>query len=738
MLFRSGLAYIPGRSLISRSSTFISADGFVFTSTNITDYQSITETTINPALTFSLGNITNSNPSGANETISLLFEVVVRNNISNTGNRSITNTGNLTYVNASNQNLSTTSNAPAIIVRLPNLSVTKTADNIAPQGNDPITFTIVVRNNNGAMAPVYNGIITDILNPNFVNVRNITITNSTLINFNQTFDNSTGNLTVVFDRLPVNAIMTIVFVADLKESINFNQTTPNRVNVTGTSLPGTNGSGGQTPGAPGTDTGERTGDPTMPAGAINNINATALVNITARSPTINKTSNGSKNVNLTIGAIAPQSIVISIPIGTTNNLRITDLVPSGLSVVGGLFNYTIGSNLTVQNSTPTAIFNSSTNTWEFVFGQVNATQFSNITIDYTVMVLNVTGNQNGVNLTNNATVYYQGTAAEVNGGSSTTTTRVIEPELQIIKTASTNIKPGDVCTFTLNISHKVSSTSNAYDLIILDNIPLGMTYLDTTSLPGSWTADATQPGKIIFNGPALLLGQNATIIFRCTVNNNSSLAGTNITNIANLTYSSLSGNDTNERIYNTSGSSVTHILGADIFVTKSAPPTIYAGQQINFTINVGNNGPDTAVNVVLNDIIDPVWFARMNNVQYRLNGTWYNLTNPLTLNLGNISSLSNITLLVRGNINSSAPVGILNNSVNVTSETPDPISGNNSAQTNTTVQQLADIVVDKNGPATVTAGNNISYTILITNNGPSDALNVHLFDSIPTQLINII
>ncbi|MDO9044287.1 MAG: hypothetical protein Q7U35_03170 [Methanobacteriaceae archaeon] len=354
------------------------------------------------------------------------------------------------------------------------------------------------------------------------------------------------------------------------------------------------------------------------------------------------------------------------------------------------------------------------------------------------MVLNVIGNQNGVNLTNNATVYYQGATGEVNGGSSTTTTRVIEPDLQIIKTASTNIKPGDICTFTLNISHKVSSTSNAHDLIIVDNIPAGMTYLDTTSLPGAWTADATQTGKIIFNGPALLLGQNATIIFRCTVNNNASLAGTNITNIANLTYSSLSGNDTNERIYNTSGSSVTHILGADIFVTKNAPATIYAGQQINFTINVGNNGPDTAVNVVLNDLIDPVWFARMNNVQYRLNGTWYNLTNPITLNLGNISSLSNITILVRGIINSSAPVGTLNNSVNVTTDTPDPIPGNNSAQTSTTVQQLADIVVDKNGPATVIAGNNISYTISVTNNGPSDALNVHLFDSIPAQLINII
>ncbi|MDP2837354.1 MAG: isopeptide-forming domain-containing fimbrial protein [Methanobacteriaceae archaeon] len=148
-VLNNGLSYIQLRSLISRSSGNITATGFNFTSLNITDFQAINETTISP-LTFSLGNVTNNNPNSLNETISLLFSVVLRNDAVNTGNRTIGNIGNIDFLNATNQSRTISSNTQNIVVRLPNLSVTKTASNTAPQGTDSITFTIVVRNNNGA------------------------------------------------------------------------------------------------------------------------------------------------------------------------------------------------------------------------------------------------------------------------------------------------------------------------------------------------------------------------------------------------------------------------------------------------------------------------------------------------------------------------------------------------------------------------------------------------------------
>ena len=46
---------------------------------------------------------------------------------------------------------------------------------------------------------------------------------------------------------------------------------------------------------------------------------------------------------------------------------------------------------------------------------------------------------------------------------------------------------------------------------------------------------------------------------------------------------------------------------------------------------------------------------------------------------------------------------------------------------------LADLGVTKTGPATVTAGNTITWTITVTNAGPSDAVDAEVTDVLPTQ-----
>ena len=57
------------------------------------------------------------------------------------------------------------------------------------------------------------------------------------------------------------------------------------------------------------------------------------------------------------------------------------------------------------------------------------------------------------------------------------------------------------------------------------------------------------------------------------------------------------------------------------------------------------------------------------------------------------------------------------NTVSVTSTTADPVSGNNSSNWTTTVFEQADLAVTKTGPATDTAGTQISYTIGVSHVG---------------------
>src|SRR5690606_18080636 len=55
-------------------------------------------------------------------------------------------------------------------------------------------------------------------------------------------------------------------------------------------------------------------------------------------------------------------------------------------------------------------------------------------------------------------------------------------------------------------------------------------------------------------------------------------------------------------------------------------------------------------------------------------------------------------------------------------ETADPDLSNNSANADLSVIGQADLVVSKSGPATATAGTIVTYTVIVTNNGPTAAV----------------
>lgn len=74
----------------------------------------------------------------------------------------------------------------------------------------------------------------------------------------------------------------------------------------------------------------------------------------------------------------------------------------------------------------------------------------------------------------------------------------------------------------------------------------------------------------------------------------------------------------------------------------------------------------------------------------------------------------------------------------VASTTPDPDPSNNSSTDVTPVLQTADLAVVKTGPVDpVQPGQSLTYTILVTNRGPSTAQGVILADITPPELSNV-
>jgi uncharacterized repeat protein (TIGR01451 family) len=101
--------------------------------------------------------------------------------------------------------------------------------------------------------------------------------------------------------------------------------------------------------------------------------------------------------------------------------------------------------------------------------------------------------------------------------------------------------------------------------------------------------------------------------------------------------------------------------------------------------------------------------------------------------LGNLALNATATVTM---VLSSSAVGTLQNTVRATGNETDPVTTNNSASTNVSVQApptpSADLSLSISAtPNPVEVGQNLTYTLNISNTGPSDANNVTLTDPIP-------
>src|SRR5262249_34624590 len=93
------------------------------------------------------------------------------------------------------------------------------------------------------------------------------------------------------------------------------------------------------------------------------------------------------------------------------------------------------------------------------------------------------------------------------------------------------------------------------------------------------------------------------------------------------------------------------------------------------------------------------------------------------------------TLALTLKVNSNTPIGTLITDTDpVSSATADPNPGNNSASVSIAVGTSADLsITNADSPDPVIAGNNITYTQVLSNPGPSNAANVTFSETIPTN-----
>jgi len=179
---------------------------------------------------------------------------------------------------------------------------------------------------------------------------------------------------------------------------------------------------------------------------------------------------------------------------------------------------------------------------------------------------------------------------------------------------------------------------------------------------------------------------------------------------------------------------------ADLAVTNSGSPSVVVpGNNITYTQVVTNNGPMAAVNALFTEAIPtnttfqslsvPAgWACTTPAVGATGN---INCTNPLVAN----AAAGTFTLAVQVNAGTTNQTQITD-VASVTSGTSDPLLTNNSASVTTIVGTAtgADLRVTNSAtPNPVVAGQNITYTQVVSNAGPAAATNLTFTEALPAN-----
>jgi uncharacterized repeat protein (TIGR01451 family) len=337
-------------------------------------------------------------------------------------------------------------------------------------------------------------------------------------------------------------------------------------------------------------------------------------------------------------------------------------------------------------------------------------------------------------LGNTATV--TGNVTETNpGNESATDTDTIDlsADLSVTKTDGvTQVTAGGSTTYTITASN--AGPSDAPGSNVSDSFPASLTCTWTCLGAGGGTCTASGSGDI-YDTVGLPAGGSVTYTASCTI---SALATGTLDNTATV---ATAGAVTDPTPGNDSATdSDTIQAAADVSVTKTDGVTsVNAGAQTTYTIVVANAGPSAAPSTGFADTFP----AACSTVSWT-SSTSTGVTGSAGAGAGNISETlslpasSSITYTAVCTVDPATPAGIgaLANTATATPSVSDANSGNDSATDTDDVTTSADLAITKtDGVINATPGANTTYTIVVTNNGPSNSGGT-VADTFPAECVS--
>ncbi len=451
-----------------------------------------------------------------------------------------------------------------------NKTVTFAGGGTSGDAGDTVNYSAVISHLANSLAGAFDTTFTDTLPTDFNTPGSFTVTDSVLGNISSKFQIVGGVLQTIpgqtFD-LALNEKVTIAFSTTLKKSVTPNETIDSTASIAYSGLPGDKtATGGYNPSTDVTTDRER-------AYAAND-NGPVTVPVATMAKSLFTTSDtNTAGSNVAIGETVTYALKVTLPEGTTPNLSAVDNLPVGMQYVssqivttaaasGGLLAADYNGTLpapTISGGTGDGVPIS------FAFGSIatasdNVANNNSFVILVTARVLNDAGN---VGTTPGQTSLANTATLTVPSDPTVTTPPVnvtgVEPKLVIAKSVNdTTPDIGETLNYTLTVSHTAASMGIAYDVIVRDAMPAGMT-LDLTSIRVNGVLIASSPlvdagsnnsttGLIDFRLTSLAVGSTVTITYNATVSQALALAGTNLDNNARIYWDSQPTNNDNNAV----------------------------------------------------------------------------------------------------------------------------------------------------------------------------------------------
>lgn len=698
------------------------------------------------------------NAEKTSEPATITYSVTIANETATTTGDILGNSATLNYNRADDTPAAALTDSTTTDVIEPDLAITKSL--VTPPSNSVgslVSYNLLVGHTADSTADAYDVVISDIVPSTYLDFTasdntalTVTFTPAACATYTNNSTPVTDTVNIAIPHLPQGCQASVNFTTVLKQEI-----TPGLL-VTNTAY---------------VDYSTLSGSPDEERTYLENNGAS----FTTRNPDVEKVLTSSSLADttdpaLTIGEVATFTITVHVPEGTTNTLQVIDDLPLGMAYVDGsaVVDTTTDRTATAipAPTISTSGANGGTVTFDFtgpivIMDADPLTEDDTFEITLQATLLNDVNNQTGGKLDNQVTVQADGGATL----SDSATISIVEPDLNLTKSVDdTTPEPEQEITYTLDLAHTAISTSDAYDVVIVDTLPSGLVFVAgsaTTPVGWSFSYDGTA-NTVTFTGDLPLLTANAKFTYRAVINGATVPVSSTLTNIAKVDWTSLPGTGAEERNgtdgsggtlndYHDEAQQTVTFYGVELVITKADSPTSIVPSTpttpsvLRYTISYSNTGNLDATNVVITETVPQ--YTTFN----KLTSTGGDTLPPTGWSCADGAAAGTSCKFIFATLPAGAS-GTLNfdvlldetvpanttqilNTVTIAADEKEPIDANNTDNEDTPLDALPDMAVVKtDGVSVVASGVELTYTLTVRNNGSEGATGVVITDTLPVHV----